>query len=135
MIDVSTRIPDCDSHSPALLDLFFSSYTSICSRMAFPLLGNSDHAVVLFSIDFPPNLQKHVPFHRIAYDYSRVDWDGLCDHLIDVPCEDIFKLSASLLLVIFVSGFKLELIYISLFVSIRSSLTHLHVFQPLELLP
>ena len=31
----------------------------------------------------------------MAYDYSRADWDGLCDHLRDVPWEDIFKLGAS----------------------------------------
>ena len=31
----------------------------------------------------------------MAYDYSRADWDGLCDHMRDVPWEDIFKLSAS----------------------------------------
>ena len=31
----------------------------------------------------------------IAYDYSFADWDGLCNHLRDVPWEDIFKLSAS----------------------------------------
>ena len=31
----------------------------------------------------------------IAYDYSRADWDGLRDHLRDVPWEDIFKLDAS----------------------------------------
>ena len=35
------------------------------------------------------------PFHHIAYDYSRTDWDGVCDHLRDVPWEDIFKLGAS----------------------------------------
>ena len=34
-------------------------------------------------------------FHRIANDYSHADWDGLCDHLRDVPWEDIFKLGAS----------------------------------------
>ena len=38
---------------------------------------------------------KDAPFHRITYDYSRADWDGLRDHLRDVPCEDIFKLGAS----------------------------------------
>ena len=48
-------IPDCDSHSPALLDLFLSSDASICSTMAFPPLGNSDHVVVSISIDFPIN--------------------------------------------------------------------------------
>ena len=35
------------------------------------------------------------PFHRIAYDYSLTDWDGLPDHLRDVPWEDVFKLAAS----------------------------------------
>ena len=40
-----------------------------------------------------------------------------------------------LLLVTSVSGFRLELMYISLIVSIRSSLTHLHGFQLLVLLP
>ena len=29
------------------------------------------------------------------YDFSCADWDGLCDHLRDVPWEDIFKLGAS----------------------------------------
>ena len=94
MVDFPTRIPDCDSHSPALLDLFISSVASICSTMAFPPLGNSDH-VVSVSIDFPTNSQQDAPFHCIAYDYSCADWDGLRDHLRDVPWEDIFKLGAS----------------------------------------
>ena len=89
-----TRIPDCDSHSPALLDLFLSSDASISSTMAFSPLGNSD-VVVSVSIDFPTNSQRDAPFHRIAYDYSRADWDGLRDHLKDVQWEDIFKLGAS----------------------------------------
>ena len=63
--------------------------------MAFPPLGNSDHVVVSVSIDFPRNSKQDTPFHRMAYDYSRADWDGLRDHLRDVPWEDIFKLSAS----------------------------------------
>ena len=95
MVDFPTRIPDCDSHSPALLDLFISSDASICSIMAFPPLANSDHVVVSVSIDFPTNSQQDAPFHRIVYDYSHVDWDGLPDHLRDVPWEDIFKLGAS----------------------------------------
>ena len=63
--------------------------------MAFPPLGNSDHVVVSVSIDFPINSKQDTLFHRVAYDYSRADWDGLRDHLRDVPWEDIFKLSAS----------------------------------------
>ena len=74
---------------------FLSSDASICSTMAFPPLGNSDHVVVSVSTDFPSNSQRDAPFHCIVYDYSRADWDGLRDHLRDVPWEDIFKRSAS----------------------------------------
>ena len=72
MVNVPTRIPDYDSHSPALSYLFLFPDASICSAMAFPPLGNSD-VVVSVSIDFPSNLQCDVPFYRIAYDYSRAD--------------------------------------------------------------
>ena len=95
MVDFPTRIPDCDSHSPAILDLLLSSDASICSTVACPPLGNSDHVVVSVSIDFPTNSQQDAPFHPIAYDYSRADCDGLRDHLRDVPWEDIFKFIAS----------------------------------------
>ena len=57
--------------------------------------GNSDHVAVLVSIDFPSNSQWDALFCHIAYDYSCADWDGLHDHLRDVPWEDIFKLSVS----------------------------------------
>ena len=48
MVNFPTQIPDFDSHSPALLDLFLSSDASIFSTMAFPPLGTSDHVVVCF---------------------------------------------------------------------------------------
>ena len=66
-------------------DLFISSNASICSTMAFPPSRNSDHVVVSVSIDFPSNSKRDAPFHRIAYDYSLADWDGICDHLRDDP--------------------------------------------------
>ena len=77
MIKFPARIRDCDSHSPALLDLFLSSDASICSTMAFLPLGNYDHVVTSVSIDFPSNSQRDALFHRIAYDYSCADWNGL----------------------------------------------------------
>ena len=55
MVNFPTRIPDCYSHSHALLDLFISSDVSIFSTMAFPLMGNSDHVVVSVSIYFLSN--------------------------------------------------------------------------------
>ena len=73
MVNFPTQIPDCDSHSPALLDLFLSSDTSICSTMAFLPLGNSDNLVSV-SIHFLSYSQWDAPFHPIAYDYSRADW-------------------------------------------------------------
>ena len=136
MINFPTQIPDCDPHSPALWYLFFSSGASICSTMAFLPLGNSDHVTVSVSIDFVTNSQRKAPFHRITSGYSRSDWDGLRDHLRDVLWEDIFKLLVLLLLLVnFVSGFRLELMYISLIENIRSSLIHLCGFQLLVLLP
>ena len=57
MVNFPTWIPDCDSHSLALLDLFISSDASICPTMAFPPLGNSDHVAVAVSIDFQSNSQ------------------------------------------------------------------------------
>ena len=81
MVDFPTRVPDCDSHSPALLYLFTSSDAIICSTMAFYPLQNSDHVVVSVSIDFTIILI--------------VDWDSLLDQLRDIPWEDIFKLNAS----------------------------------------
>ena len=95
MVNFPTQIPECDSHHPALLDLFISSNASICSTMAFPPLGNSDHVVVSVSMNFPSYSQRDTPFHRIDYDYSSAGCDSLCDHLRDVPWEDIFKLSVS----------------------------------------
>ena len=76
MVNFPTRIPDCDSHSPALLDSFLFSDTSICYIMVFR------HWKILIivasvSIDFPIDLEQDAPFHHIAYDYSRADWDGL----------------------------------------------------------
>ena len=67
MANFPSRITDCGSHGPALLDLFLTSDASICYTMAFPPLGNSDHVVVSVSIDFPSNSQRDAPFHHIVY--------------------------------------------------------------------
>ena len=55
IINFPTWIPDCDSPSPALLDLYLSSAASIRSIMAFHLFGNSDQVCVSVSVDFPSN--------------------------------------------------------------------------------
>ena len=95
MVSFPTHISDCDSHSPALLNLFLFSDTSVCSTMVFSPLGNSDHVVVSVYIDFPWYSQRDASSPLIAFDYPCADWHGLRDYLRDVPCEDIFKISAS----------------------------------------
>ena len=95
MLNFPTRVSDCDPRSSALLDLFFSSDFSVCFDMAFSPLRNSNQVVVSVSIGFPANTKPGVLFLCIAYDYYRADWDGLCYHSRDIPCEDILKLSAS----------------------------------------
>ena len=52
LVNFPTQIPDFDSHSPALLDLFPSSDASISFTKAFPPLENSDYVAVSVSIDF-----------------------------------------------------------------------------------
>ena len=79
---------DCDSHSPALLDLFLSSVATIYSTMAFLPLGNSDDAVVSVCFDFLSNPKRDAFLYHKAYENSSADWDGLCDHLRDVPWEE-----------------------------------------------
>ena len=113
MVNLPTRIPDCDSHSPVLFHLFISPEPSICSTMGFSPLQNSDHVSV--SIDFPTNSKRDAPFHRIAYNYSCADWDGLCCNFRDVSQEDIFKLGASAAVTEFceLSNSRLELVYIT----------------------
>ena len=112
MVNFPTQIPDCDSHSPAFLDFFLSSDAIICSALAFPPFGNSDHVVVSVSIDFLSNSQQDPQFHHIDCDYSHADWDHLCDHLRDVPWEDIFKLGASAAASEFCEWFQVGIVYI-----------------------
>ena len=59
-VNFPMQILDCDSHSPPLLNLFLSPGTSICSTMAFPPLGNSDHVFISVYIDFSGNSQWDV---------------------------------------------------------------------------
>ena len=112
-INVPTRIPDCGSHSLALLDLFLSSGASICSAMTFPPLGNSDHVVFSAFIYSAINSKQDALFNRAANDYLVliemvfvIIWEMFLDRI---------SLNSVLLLLLmnFVSGFRLELMYSS----------------------
>ena len=69
--------------------------------MAFPPLGNSDYLLSQFPLTFQ-NSKQGALFHCIAYDYSRADWDGLCNDLRDVPWGILLNSVLLLLLVNFI---------------------------------
>ena len=49
IVNFPTQIPEFDTHSLAILDLFICYNASICSTMTIPPLGNSHHVVVSVS--------------------------------------------------------------------------------------
>ena len=57
-----TRIPDCDTHRHAFLDLFLTSDNGFCFVGAFTPLGNFDHVVVSVSVDFVVTSEKDAPY-------------------------------------------------------------------------
>ena len=57
IVNFPAGIPDCNSHSPILLDLFLCSDASICYTMPFSPVGNSDQVIVSVSFDSPSNAQ------------------------------------------------------------------------------
>ena len=130
MVSFSTQISDCDSDSPALS---FSSDASICSTMAYHLLGNSDQVVGSVSIDFLSNSIGNALFHHELITIL------VLIGIVFVPGEVIFKFSASAAATEFgewvqVGIDELMYIYIVLIVSVSSSLTHLYGFQLLVLM-
>ena len=48
VVKIPTQISDCDSLSPAFLDILISANPSFCFTVTFHPLGNSDH--VVFSV-------------------------------------------------------------------------------------
>ena len=97
----------------------------------FPPSGNSDH-VVMVSRDCPSNSQWDPPFQCIAYYYSCADCHGLYDHFRDVSWKDI---SASATASQFCWWVQVGTNAYIPDCNIMSSLTHLHGFQLLVLLP
>ena len=122
----------------ALLDLFLSSDASICSTMV-PWLSLHWEVLIMLSSQFP--LTFHQTQNKIPHFTSLLMTILVLIGIIFVIIWDMFhgKISLNsvllLLLVNFVSGFTLELMYISLIISIRSSLDYLHGFQLLLPMP
>lgn len=63
IVSFITRIPECDSQSPALLNFFLLFYLGIYSAVTFTLLGNYDHVTLPCFIYFPSYSKRDAPFH------------------------------------------------------------------------
>ena len=112
---VKFPIPDSDSHSLALLDLFISSDATISSTMAFPPFRNSNHVVVLVSIDFPINSQNRMSCFMVWLMSILVLIGMVFVTIWDMIRGTISSNSVLLMLPVnFMSWFSLELMYISL---------------------
>ena len=105
MVNFSTRIPDCDSHSPALLDLFLS-HDAICSTMAFPPLSQ-------FPLTFH-HMRNGMP-HFIALLMTILVLIGTLFVIIWDMFHGRISLNTVLLLLLLnvLSGFRLQLRYIN----------------------
>ena len=90
MVKFPTRTPDCDFHSPALLDFFLLTLVFVLQQLSLHW-----GTLIMLLSQFPSNSKQDLPFYCTAYDYFRADSDGFPDHLRDVPWEDIFKLGVS----------------------------------------
>ena len=95
IVDFPTRIHDRNDRQPYLLDLFLCSNPDSCTVASHPPLGESDHMVVSVDVKFVVKSTNEHPYHSTIYLYNKVDWDGLSDHLRDVPWLDIFKHDAT----------------------------------------
>ena len=93
MVNFPTQIPDCDSHSPALLSFLF--LLMLVFVLQWLSLQNLIMLLSQFPTNIPSNSQQDVPYHGIGYDCSCSDWDGLHDYLRNAPWDNIFKLDAS----------------------------------------
>ena len=134
MVNFPTCMPDCDSHSPALLDLFLLMQVFVLQWLSLYW----EILIILLS-QFP--LTFHHIHNRMPYFIALLMTILLLIGTVFMIIREMFhgriSLNSMLLLLPlnFVSGFSLEMMYISLIGSIRSNLTHLHGFQLLGLLP
>ena len=81
------------------------------------------------------NQKQDTLFHHVAYDYSRADWDGLCDHLRDVPWDDIFKHGASVAASEFCGWVQVGTDAYIPHHKYQAKTTHIHGFQQFAPLP
>ena len=95
--------------------LLFWIYLCIVTLL-FVLQWPSFHCFIVIasvSFDFLSNSEWNTPFHRSAFDFCPVDWDGLCNYLRDAPWKSILNLDTSVFTSECVNGSMDELTHVS----------------------
>ena len=134
MVNFPTWIPDCGSHSPALLNFFLL-------MLVFVLQWFSLHwAILMMLLSHFPVTFHHIHnrmSHFIAFHMTTLMLTGMVYMIILEMFYGRISSNSVLLLLLgnFVNGFRSELMYTSHTESIRSSLTHINGFELLVLLP
>ena len=93
MVNFPTWIPNCDSHSPALLDFFLLMLVFVLQWLSLFW-----EILVMLLSQFPLNfhhVHNGIPVFMALPMTILVLIGTLLDHLRDAPWKDIFKLSAS----------------------------------------
>ena len=128
MVNVPVWFLDCDSHSPALLDLFFSLDSSICSTVAFLPFPYSVSIVFLQTeMDQSLFIAQDLTILVLIRTLFVIIWEILYNRMC-------INLAVLLLVRNSVSVSREKLMYISLIVNIRSCLINSNDFQLLVLL-
>ena len=119
-----------------LLYWVFFSWPSTCSRIIFLPLENSDHVSASVAISFPSSSIGDALFYRAAY-MTILVLIGTVFVIIWKMLHGKISLNLVPLLLVLnsMSWSRLEFMYVSLIINIRSSLTHLYGFQLLVLMP
>ena len=131
LVNSPSLSPLCDSHSPALLDLFISSDAIICSTVVFlcwEVLWSC-----CFCLHWLSNSKRNAFLHHTGYFHA--DYDSLYNNLRGEIFYGRVSLNSVLLLLLlnFLIMSRLGLMYISPIINIGSDLTHLPGFQLLGL--
>ena len=74
MVNFSTRIPHCDSHSISLVNFFLLKLVFALQWLSLHW-KNFDHVAVSVSTGLPSNQKEDAPFHRRVSDCFCVNWD------------------------------------------------------------
>ena len=97
---------------------YFLTLLFVLSLPFLPSLRSLSYIVISVSLEFLSNSKGDAPFHSTVFDHSRTGWVGLNDHLRDVLWEITLNWVLLLLPLNFLSGSRLEMMFIFLIVNI-----------------